>query len=640
LFTLTQEGLRPRDSPSRKRFNNYYFLTPTRVVFSRRKFAGNSMKQVLRHVHPLRRVLVTLAFLLAASCILPRLGFALHHISHFTSGVAAAQSHVPIIRVEVDLQPIEVQVKDVSGNDVTGLSAKDFTIFENGQRQKISFFDAGSGPVSITILVDSSNTIASDDRVGSAQEVAAQFMRTARAGDDVWAMDFTDQMGLFRHLSSEQLLNPSAVTVAPAPSHGSAIYDAIATALCHLRTQKNLRQAVIVITDGVDQHSRISLDQLTGLVRSSRAQLFMIGLHSRPEFGFQRTKEPRIRLITGHYIDNPTTVFASLAKESGAESFAAKSESSLSEGLKAVSDMLQSEYTLAYYPQKNADKLRKIKVKVDRRDLSVLARHFVDSQQDASQFVHFGDATCIVSPKFHPYPYEADVTNGPSGMTYRENFSNPRSGWPIHEDSHYVSGGYELSSSDAPLSRFFEAVQTSGSDVVGLSAATRSATMGPSGIRQNVIAAYGPWWVDLRASVNVRITPAAGPGVARPQFAYASPPSAGLLFRMNPKGYYALLLKGIVEKKKLSVALVRRDFLSESDEGYSETLLVPWTIVENASTPTADLSVEVLKDQISILVNGTEVKSVSDRTYDQGLVGLVMSGPGVATFANLIVQQK
>ncbi len=582
------------------------------------------------HIPSFPRAFVTLFFVVVTVCIFPWPGHLFHSIALFRGAITEAQSHVPILRIEVDLQTVDVRVKDSKGNDVRGLSAKNFNVLENGRRQKIAFFDAGNGPVDIAILVDSSSTVNFSGHLGSGQEIAAQFMRTARPGDDIAAMDFTDQMGPFQHLTRAQLLNPSGVSLARAPSHGSALYDAIATALCHLRTSKNLRQAVIVITDGVDQYSRVNLEQLIGLVRSSRAQLFMVGLQSRPEFGFQGAREPRLTLINGHDIDNPVVVFDRLTKESAAESFRTNSESSLEEALKAVSDMLQSEYTLAYYPQKGATKLRKIEVKVNRRGVHVLARHFVDSQQDASQFVHFDQATCTVSPKFHPYPYEADVTYGPGGMIYRDNFSNRHSGWPIHEDSHYVSDGYELSNSPV--------LSTMG----GSSRYETAPAETPLAFREKVVAAYGPWWTDFQASIGVKVVPAAQLKVARSPFPYAARPAAGLLFRMNPKGYYALLLSGIVKKKKLSVALVRRDFLSNYLDYYTETDIIPWTTVENvsASAPAAELSVQDLKDQISIFVDGQGIKTVHDGRYSQGWVGFVISGPGQATFTNLVVEQK
>lgn len=551
--------------------------------------------------------------------------------------VGAAQTQAPVMRVEVNLQPIDVQVKDSKGNDVAGLLAKDFTVLENGERQKIAFFDAGKGPVSLVILVDSSSTVSSSGRLGSAQAIAAQFMRTARPGDHISAMDFTDQMGSFQRLTSAQLQNPSSLTLSPAPSSGSAIYEAVATALCHLRSSKNLRQAVIVISDGVDQYSHISLEQLIGLVRSSRAQLFMIGMQSQPEFGFQGHPEPRLTLITGSDIDNPVVVFDRLMKESGAESFIPKSQRGLDEALQAVQDMLNSEYTLAYYPQKSSSGLRKIEVKVNRRGARVLARRFVEPEQSASQFVHFDETTCTVSPKFNPYPYESKLVLSQSGVVYREDFSDVHSGWPIHDDSHYVSGGYELSNLTEQAGNVDQAVRSSAmGDSIPYEVAPAEKSLA---FRQNVIAAYGPWWADFDASVTVKMTPATESRNARSQFFYAAHPAAGLVFRISPKGYYAALVSGVA-KKKLSVELVRRDFLSAADQDYSETVLAPWTTVVQAETSGTDLNVESVGNQISVSVDGLAVATVRDGIYQQGWVGFVISGPGRALFKNLVVQQK
>jgi Mg-chelatase subunit ChlD len=168
-------------------------------------------------------------FFSGACCVFSSSGHALEGTAVFHAGISAARSQQPVLHVEVD-------------------------------------------------LLDSSDSMNPNGRPGSAQEVAAQFMRTARSGDEISAMDFTDQMGPFQRLTREELLNPSGIPLSPPPSGGSALYDAVASALCHLRASKNPRQAVIVVTDGVDEYSRITLEQLMGLVRSSRAQLFMIGL--------------------------------------------------------------------------------------------------------------------------------------------------------------------------------------------------------------------------------------------------------------------------------------------------------------------------------------------------------------------------
>ena len=579
------------------------------------------MKFASQHIGSIQRAFVALLFTVGTICVFPR--------------PAVPQSHQPILRVEVDLQPIDVQVEDAKGNNVPGLTAKDFTLLENGKPQKIAFFDAGSSPVSIAILVDSSSSMTSNNgRLGSAQAIAAQFMRTARPGDDISAMDFTDRMGSYQQLTREQLLNPSTVPLAPASGNGSALYDAIGAALCHLRASKNPRQAVIVITDGVDQHSRLSLDQLLDLVRQSRAQLFMIGLQIRPEFNLSGHTEPKLTLESGHDIDNPLTVFDSLMKESGAESFIPKSRVGLDEALRAVSNMLQSEYTLAYYPPKTSAGLRKIEVKVDRHGVHVLARRFVGADQMPLESVHFDEATCTVSPKFHPYSYESKLTRSSSGIIYREDFSDAHSGWPVHKDSHYSSGGYQLSNLGSRENNFINSLPKT-MDAADLASASAPA-LTPQTFLKNVIAAYGPWWSNFVASASVDLKTASVDGSA-----YTG--SAGLVFRMNLNGYYALLVSPTRDrknKKKMPaeiVRLVRRDRRGES---YAEATLVPETTVDEPSASIANISVKAVGGQISIYVDGLEIQTVQDDRYKQGLVGLVLSGPGQAIFRNLVVEQR
>ncbi|MGB7667214.1 MAG: hypothetical protein WBL66_08150, partial [Candidatus Acidiferrales bacterium] len=62
--------------------------------------------------------------------------------------------------------------------------------------------------------------------------------------------------------------------------------------------------------------------------------------------------------------------------------------------------------------------------------------------------------------------------------------------------------------------------------------------------------------------------------------------------------------------------------------------------VDEPSTSIANISVKAVGGQISIYVDGLEIQTVEDDTYKQGLVGFVISGPGQATFKNLVVEQK
>ncbi len=573
-----------------------------------------------------------IAFAITAGCAFICLARGSDSASFCGQQASPVQSGRPI-RSEVQLQTVNVQVRDKKGNDVKGLTASDFIVREDGNAQRIAFFDAGNGPVDVAVLVDSSGSMVGKWHLGSAQEIAARFMRIARPGDQIWAMDFTDWLGPFERLTAAQLSNPGPATVPPAGGSGSSVHDAIASAVCHLRNSKNARQAIIVITDGVDEHSRISLDQLIDVVRSQRAQLFLIGLPSRPEFDLQKHAEARVTLVSGHDINNPAVAFERLAKEAAAETFIPESETALQDALKAVSNLLDSEYTLAYYPPATSRKLRKIEVKADRSGARVLASRFVVANPDSADIVHFLEGTCTVSPELHPYPYESHVTNGPGGAVYRDDFSDRSSGWPQHSDSHYITGGYELSTVEERTI----ADNTSPRMTPDSGLRTGQTTNLVATYRENVVAAYGPSWRDFRVSATMRsvLRPVSKEG---PQQRFTKPvrATAGLVFRMNQAGYYALLVSGVTKEKELAFELVARKFEGDS---YAEAVIMPWTTIARESPSKTKLAVEDIGDQITVFVDGQKVGSARDDTFSEGYVGFTVSAPARATFGNLLVEQ-
>jgi hypothetical protein len=132
-------------------------------------------------------------------------------------------------------------------------------------------------------------------------------------------MPYTDQMGTFQKLDARQRVAPPATL--PLGGRGSALYDAIAYTLCRMRVATNAQQALVVLTDGMDEHSRLQLEQLLSLVRSSRPQVFIIGMYSKPEYKLYQDEHKTVTIVGLREIDNPLLVFKRLARESGAEAF-------------------------------------------------------------------------------------------------------------------------------------------------------------------------------------------------------------------------------------------------------------------------------------------------------------------------------
>jgi hypothetical protein len=216
-------------------------------------------------------------------------------------------------------------------------------------------------------------------------------------------------------------------------------------------------------------------------------------------------------------------------------------------------------------------------------------------------------------------------------IVYRENFSDPRSGWPNRPGSRYASGGYELSNLARPETL----------PVFESSNGGRQLVTPYSDVERNVVAAYGPWWVDFRASVIVSPFFDAKPfptSVPKSQSPRPDRSAAGLVFRLNVDGYYAVLVSGVQgsKEKELFLKLVKAAYGREQ-----ETIIVPWTLVRvpEGSEERIKLSVESVGSRITLSVNDQQVDRVQDDRFGQGLVGFVQSEAGRAVFQDLVVEE-
>jgi Ca-activated chloride channel family protein len=537
----------------------------------------------------------------------------------------AQTSAPPAIRVNVNLVSIPARVTDKQGHDATGLTAADFSVAEDGRQQQIAFFDADQQPLSLTVLVDSSTSMNSDAKLQITQAALDRIISASRTDDEISLIKFTDHIESFQRLTSAQRLMVVGDN-GPSSSGGTALYDAVASAFCHLRTDKNLRQAIVVITDGADQHSRIGLEKLIPLVRASRAQLFMIGLYTGAKHEIYRQGDKTVTLVTGREIDNPFVVFDRLAKESGAEAFFPTSSKGLEQALQAVSNILRAQYTLAYYPDRTSKGFRKIQVKVKTKGLKVQTRRGVGLDAGIEE-IGFDDRTCEINAERYPYPYESRLSKKESTNIYAEDFSDPRSGWPNRLGSRYITRAYELSNDEAKA-RMGETLVTAGP------------------IGEGALAAYGPWWNEFRASVELDAgwskmhAPVPSLKPRSPDQALSSS-SAGLIFRVTDRGFYAFLVSTsskAYESDELSFKLVRGNYVNAL-----ETVIIPWTRLPDRE-PTqrlatgTKLSVECIGSKIALFIDDQQVAKVQDSNFSEGYVGFVLFGKGRVSFRNLRVE--
>jgi Ca-activated chloride channel family protein len=168
----------------------------------------------------------------------------------------AASSQVkPIegIKVDVNLALVNVTVTDPLNRLVTGLEKENFRVYEDGVEQEVVTLSSEDIPVSIGLVFDMSGSMS--DKVDKARQAAVQFMRTANPLDQFFLVSFNDRAELTSGFTSsvEELQNRMMFTAARGRT---ALLDAIYLGLSQMRGAHNGKRALLIISDGGDNHSR------------------------------------------------------------------------------------------------------------------------------------------------------------------------------------------------------------------------------------------------------------------------------------------------------------------------------------------------------------------------------------------------
>ncbi len=271
--------------------------------------------------------------------------------------LAAAQSNAPQkappgknqpeIKVEVDLVLVNVTVTDPYGRIVTGLEAQHFRIFEDGVQQEILHLSREDVPVSIGLILDLSGSMS--DKVTVVRRGAVEFLRHGNPKDEFLVVDFRSRAELVSAFTSSPEELESRMMFLT--SHGlTALFDGVYLALAEMRNAHNKRRAIILISDGGENHSRYSETDIKRFLQEADTQLYTIGV-----FGGARTPEEA----------RGPGLLQELTDLSGGRAFS-YGRASLPDIVQKIGNELRSQYVLAYRPSNRARdaRWRKIQVKL------------------------------------------------------------------------------------------------------------------------------------------------------------------------------------------------------------------------------------------------------------------------------------
>jgi len=255
----------------------------------------------------------------------------------------------PSLKVDVDLVLVPVTVTDDSHRMVLGLDKENFQIFENKQSQPLQTFSRTDMPISIGLIFDTSGSMST--KIDRAREAVGAFLKTANPQDEFFVITFADTpTGLVDFTTSTEEVQNKLLFATPRGM--TSLLDAIYLGVSKLRQAQYSKKALLIISDGGDNHSRYTERDVKNIVKESDVMVYAIGVYDR----YFRTEEERLG----------PGLLSDISELTGGRSFSLDNLNDLPDVASKIGVELRNQYVLGYRPTKAArdGKWHKIKVKL------------------------------------------------------------------------------------------------------------------------------------------------------------------------------------------------------------------------------------------------------------------------------------
>ena len=256
-----------------------------------------------------------------------------------------------VIRTDVDLALVNVTVTDPYSRLVTGLETDNFRVFEDNVEQEIVSFSSEDVPISIGVIFDFSGSMS--NKIDKARDAALEFFKSANPQDEFFLVSFNERAELTSTFTNsvEDLQSRMMLT---APKGRTALLDAIYLGLSQMRGAHNAKRALLILSDGGDNHSRYNENDIKRLVREADTQLYAIGIYD--PFGYRNSPEE---------LKGPS-LLGEITELTGGRVFAVEHLNDLPDIASKIGMELRNQYVLGYRPSNHIHdaRWRKIKVKL------------------------------------------------------------------------------------------------------------------------------------------------------------------------------------------------------------------------------------------------------------------------------------
>ena len=263
---------------------------------------------------------------------------------------AALKTHTKPFKVDVNMVLVPVTITDPMNRLVTGLDKENFNLFEGKEQQEIKTFSSEDAPVSLGVIFDMSGSMSS--KIERAREAVIEFLKTGNPQDEFFMITFADKPEQVEDFTTsvEDIQGKLIYTI---PKGRTALLDAIYLGVNKMRQAKYAKKALLIISDGGDNHSRYTEGEIRSMVKEADVLIYAIGIYDH----YFPTEEERLG----------PGLLSEITELTGGRAFTIDNPNDLADVSTKIGIELRNQYVLGYRPKNPVrdGKWRKIKVKLN-----------------------------------------------------------------------------------------------------------------------------------------------------------------------------------------------------------------------------------------------------------------------------------
>ncbi len=259
------------------------------------------------------------------------------------------QEQSPAVKLGSNLVTIPVTVTDPYERLVTGLRKEHFEVYDDKVKQDVTFFAEEDSPISIGVVFDVSGSM--KEKIQRARVALRKFVETSHPDDEFFLIAFNHITSLVQDFttSGDEILSRLSLVE---PSGRTALYDAAYLGVEKVHQGSQVRKAIIVISDGLDNSSRYTYSQLRNLVKEAGVQIYGLGifsLNNRSDEAVGRSILEEITALTG------------------GRAFFPDNSAELDDVITRIALELRHQYNVGFYPSNTArdGQWHKVRVRVN-----------------------------------------------------------------------------------------------------------------------------------------------------------------------------------------------------------------------------------------------------------------------------------